>query len=114
MINKILRGHFKFAAMLVLLISYGCFVNAVVTDGGKSFWLYLLFAMPLVVQLIGLWTLGSQFDPSNNGKVAFSWFYLTTVTVSSVFYCVLWCAYIYFGKTYDWENRAGWNTKLRP
>lgn len=65
--------------------------------------------MPLAIQLIGLWTLGSQFDPSNNGKVAFSWFYLTTMTVCSVFYCVLWCAYIYFGKTYDWENRAGWN-----
>lgn len=84
---------FVFAGSAVFFI-----VCWVMNDRTESKWLIPLFALPLVVQLIGLVVLYLK-PRSLTGVRSFYWFYIVTMFLSEFTHCALWCTYLGRSKT---------------
>jgi flagellar motor protein MotB len=107
--NKIFQEHYDIAALPALLVSFSIWVIGFY-KGGPS-WVVLLFSVPLVVQLIGLWVLHKRLKADTErmfSKLIFYWYYLITMTLCLVFYCGLWLWYLRLNEHYQWESEGLW------
>jgi flagellar motor protein MotB len=93
---KVKHSHFGLVAGVAvgLLLPVVLFVNH--SQAGVT----LLFAIPFLVQIRGIWILNKRF--AKNTDKGFCWFYLITMAVCLLSYCTLWSIYA------SWETQNHW------
>jgi len=91
----------KLVALVLVLSSMLFLVAAQSHFRPDTIWLSFLFLLPLAVQLRGLWVLQRDYK-EERVQENFSMFYLLTMTLCLMSYCLLWWGYAYWEKKYKW------------
>ncbi len=102
------KSSMKYAVCVGGLL-FGCLIafiaGASIDFRPSTWWLLILFLLPLAVQAKGLWTLYQKYEARESRKV-FSWFYLVTMSICLPSYCLLWCFYSVWEHRFHWLDRA--------
>jgi hypothetical protein len=105
------KSHLELLAGGLLLASLVVFVGGTQSHFmPHTLWLFILFLIPLVVQIGGLIVLYNKFDNNNEfdhktARVIFSRYYIITMGVCLIFYCSLWWLYSHLEQKYSWLSK---------
>jgi hypothetical protein len=102
--------HFPFFSGLIIGLSV-IFLLLAYSNRSQG-WLIALFAIPFVVQIRGIWIVSKIFASSN--AKGFCWFYLITMAVCFLSYCILWNIYASWETQYHWVQPIAENWFVAP